>query len=61
MPAVANAYPTTQTMSLQNEQTKKEEEVEPSTSSLLRLRGGGCVKDCLATICFCCALEAICW
>ncbi|ORX50950.1 hypothetical protein DM01DRAFT_299361 [Hesseltinella vesiculosa] len=25
-----------------------------------RLRGGGCIKGCLETICCCCALEAVC-
>ncbi|CAO3621934.1 unnamed protein product [Cunninghamella echinulata] len=33
---------------------------ENATNSMLRLRGGGCVKACLETICCCCALEAIC-
>ncbi|SAM07569.1 hypothetical protein [Absidia glauca] len=32
---------------------------ETATDSMLRLRGGGCVKGCLETICCCCALEAI--
>ncbi|RUP49855.1 hypothetical protein BC936DRAFT_141214 [Jimgerdemannia flammicorona] len=27
--------------------------------SVLRLRGGGCVKDCLIAICCCCAIEEV--
>ncbi|CAO3647234.1 unnamed protein product [Cunninghamella blakesleeana] len=41
-----------------SEQLKQQD--ENATSSMLRLRGGGCVKACLETICCCCALEAIC-
>ncbi|ORY95518.1 hypothetical protein BCR43DRAFT_525240 [Syncephalastrum racemosum] len=61
----AQSYPA-QTMAMDanvnnNAAEQLQKQDEAAQSSMLRLRGGGCVKDCLATICCCCALEAICW
>jgi Cysteine-rich TM module stress tolerance len=56
--AQPEAY-TAQTMQTEAVQTVQEPQQDNSWSSLLRLRGGGCVKGCLETICCCCALDAI--
>ncbi|KAI8337145.1 hypothetical protein BC941DRAFT_426812 [Chlamydoabsidia padenii] len=57
------AYPTPQiAMSTErpvNAAENLKQQDENATNSLLRLRGGGCVKGCLETICCCCALDAI--
>ncbi|KAG2185529.1 hypothetical protein INT44_002322 [Umbelopsis vinacea] len=57
--AQPEAY-TAQSMQTEAVQTVQEPQQDNSWSSLLRLRGGGCVKGCLETICCCCALDAIC-
>ncbi|KAI9309324.1 hypothetical protein BJ944DRAFT_245837 [Cunninghamella echinulata] len=60
MPKVETYPPSQISMSTEvntTEQLKLQD--ENATNSMLRLRGGGCVKGCLETICCCCALEAI--
>ncbi|GAB5593666.1 hypothetical protein Unana1_08566 [Umbelopsis nana] len=49
-----------QSMQTETVQTVQEPQQDNSWSSMLRLRGGGCVKGCLEAICCCCALDAIC-
>ncbi|KAM3578918.1 hypothetical protein VKS41_008711 [Umbelopsis sp. WA50703] len=49
-----------QSMQAENVQPTQEPQQDNSWSSMLRLRGGGCVKGCLEAICCCCALDAIC-
>ncbi|CAO3579376.1 unnamed protein product [Absidia cylindrospora] len=58
------AYPAPQVSMTTDRQVNATEQLkqqdENATNSMLRLRGGGCVKGCLEAICCCCALEAIC-
>jgi len=55
------AYPMQNiSMNVEAASAPQPEEKSEGFFSILRLRGGGCVKDCLEAICCCCAIEEIC-
>ncbi|CAO3677931.1 hypothetical protein G6F70_006138 [Rhizopus microsporus] len=59
--APASIYPASENiMTTQQNQANSGEQEQQDQRSILRLRGGGCITDCLAAIGCCCICEECC-